>query len=149
MMTLPRATSVDTDAAEADTAADAYVVLDFQDRHRRRLTLTTEDGMSFLLDLPHTQALADGDRLVLTDGRRIRVNAKHEALLHIRAADPHTLMRIAWHLGNRHLAVAMFADRIDILADHVIAQMVQGLGGQVTQGHGVFQPERGAYAHEH
>lgn len=148
-MTLPRATSVESGNSAAQDDADAQVTLDFQDRHRRRLTLTTEAGMQFLLDLPHAQALADGDVLVLDDGRRIRVAALHEPLLHIRAPDPLTLMRIAWHLGNRHLAVAMFADRIDILADHVIGQMVRGLGGQVTEGQGVFQPERGAYAHEH
>ncbi|MEL6871038.1 MAG: urease accessory protein UreE [Pseudomonadota bacterium] len=146
-MTLPRAIAV----ADAQTAKDNddEVVLEFLDRHRRRITLTTEGGVAFLLDLNEARALADGDVLLLDSGGQVVVRAKDEALLQIRAADPHTLMRIAWHLGNRHLAVAMFADRIEILADHVIADMVRGLGGDVTERHGPFQPERGAYAHEH
>ncbi len=125
------------------------VLLDFDHRHRRRLTLATELGQTVLLDLPQAVRLKDGDGLQLQDGRIIRVVAKPEPLLEIHANSPADLMRIAWHLGNRHLPTQLLGDRIRIRADHVIAEMVLGLSGHAKMVEAPFDPEGGAYAGGH
>src|SRR4029079_5646082 len=79
------------------------VALDFDGRHRRRLQMKGLRGLEFLLDLPEAVALRNGDRLSLEDGRVVLVKAAPEPLLEIRAADAAKLLRLAWHLGNRHL----------------------------------------------
>src|SRR5438105_14921030 len=88
--------------APADT-----VVLDFDDRHRRRMAMTGTRGLEFLLDLENATALRGGDALVLEDGRLIEVVAAAEPLLEIRGTDPLHLVRVAWHLGHRHLPKAV------------------------------------------
>ncbi len=128
------------------TCAVDTVCLDFDARHRRRIALRTEAGREVLLDLPHAARLHDGDALVLEDGALLRVQAQPEALLEITARDPGTLLRIAWHLGNRHLPVQLLGDRLRIRADHVIADMIAGLGGHVAPLDAPFEPEAGAYA---
>src|SRR5215468_8486123 len=92
------------------TAIDC-VVLDADERHRRRIALTGEGGTAFLLDLPHATALRDGDGLVLEDGAIVRVAGKPEPLVEIAAASPHDLARLAWHIGNRHTEVQVVGDR--------------------------------------
>jgi urease accessory protein len=82
---------------------------------------------------------------VVEDGM-VRVCAKPEALLEVRAHSSGDLVRIAWHLGNRHLPVQLLDDSIRIRTDHVIAEMVQGLGGHVTEVRAPFDPEAGAYS---
>ena len=124
------------------------VALDFDHRHRRRILLTTQAGHDILLDLGETARLGDGDGLVLEDGGVVRVIAAAEAVLDIRAA-PECLLRIAWHLGNRHLPVQILGADLRIRADHVIAAMVAGLGGHVDARQAPFDPEPGAYAGAH
>src|ERR1700742_477345 len=85
------------------------VVLDFDDRHRRRMAMTGTRGLQFLLDLENAVALRGGDALVLDDGRLVEVVAAPEPLTEIRGADPHHLVRVAWHLGNRHLPTQIMA----------------------------------------
>jgi urease accessory protein len=125
------------------------VRLDHDMRHRRRIMLTTASGAALLLDLKQATRLRDGDALVREDGALVRVCAKPEALLEIHAHDEGGLVRIAWHLGNRHLPVQLLGDRIRIRADHVIAEMVEGLGGHVEAIEAPFDPEAGAYAGGH
>ena len=127
------------------------VLIDFDRRHRRRILLATEGGREVLLDLPLPARLRDGDGLQLDIGGVVRVCAKPEPLLEIHAHDEGELVRIAWHLGNRHLPVQLFRDRIRIRADHVIEEMVKGLGGHVDTIEAPFDPEAGAYAggHQH
>jgi urease accessory protein len=127
------------------------VLIDFDRRHRRRILLATESGSEVLLDLPLPARLRHGDGLRLDDGGVVRVCAKPEPLLEIHAHDEGDLVRIAWHLGNRHLPVQLFGDRIRIRADHVIEEMVEGLGGHVDTIEAPFDPEPGAYAggHQH
>ena len=125
------------------------VLIDFDRRHRRRILLATEAGAEVLLDLPQAARLRHGDGLVLDDGGVIRVCAKPEPLLEIHAHDEGELIRIAWHLGNRHLPVQLLGDRIRIRADHVIEEMVEGLGGHVDAIEAPFDPEAGAYAAGH
>jgi urease accessory protein len=127
--------------APADT-----VVLDFDDRHRRRMAMTGTRGFEFLLDLENAVALRGGDALVLDDGRLIEVVAAAEPLVEIRGADPHHLIRVAWHLGNRHLPTQIMPKGLRIRRDHVIEEMVRGLGARVTEIEAPFDPEGGAYA---
>jgi len=137
-------------AGEWDIARSVdTVLLEFDLRHRRRLMLRTETGRELLLDLPRTARLRDGDGLVLDSGNIVRVRAKPEPLLEIHAPDPGTLVRIAWHLGNRHLPVQLLPERIRIRPDHVIAEMVQALGGRIDSIEAAFDPEAGAYASGH
>ncbi len=127
------------------------VLIDYDRRFRRRIVLTTVAGANVLLDLPHAVRLRDGDGLAV-DGGVVRVRAQPEALMDIRAHDQADLIRIAWHLGNRHLPVQLLGDRIRIRADHVISEMVAGLGGHVDPIQAPFDPEAGAYAgggHQH
>jgi urease accessory protein len=122
------------------------VLIDFDRRHRRRILLTTRSGGEVLIDLPQAVRLRDGDGLLLDDGRIVHVRAKPEPLMEIHAHEDGELIRIAWHLGNRHLPVQLLGDRIRIRADHVIGDMVEGLGGHVDLIDAPFDPEAGAYA---
>ena len=122
------------------------VTLAYLDRHRRRIRLVADSGKTFLLDLTRAQHLGDGDGLELDGGGYVRVRAAPEAVLEIEAEDRAALLRIAWHLGNRHLPLQVAGDRLRIRADHVIAEMVAGLGGKLTSLNTPFDPEIGAYA---
>jgi len=122
------------------------VVLDFDDRHRRRLAMEGVGGLNFLLDLPEAVALRTGDALKLEDGRLVEILGASEPLAEIRAESPEHLLRLAWHLGNRHLPVQVAGQKLRIRRDHVIEAMVQGLGGQVRAVEAAFDPEGGAYA---
>jgi len=121
------------------------VLIDFDRRHRRRIVLHTAHGDELLLDLPQAMRLRDGDGLAVADGV-VRVCARREPLLEIHAHDADAMVRIAWHLGNRHLPVQLHGKRIRIRADHVIRDMVEGLGGHVDAIEAPFDPEPGAYA---
>jgi len=133
-----------------EEAAIDRVTLAFVDRHRRRLRLVADSGTPFLLDLARVQHLADGDGLELDDGGYVRVCAAAERVLEIAADGPTGLLRLAWHLGNRHLPVQALEGRLRIRDDHVIAEMVEGLGGRVTRLSAPFDPETGAYQdHRH
>jgi urease accessory protein len=122
------------------------VTLAYLDRHRRRIRLVSDSGAAFLLDLPRAQHFADGDGLELDTGGYLRVRAAAEPVLEIEAADGASLLRIAWHLGNRHLPLQVVGDRLRIREDHVIAEMVSGLGGRIIRLEAPFDPEFGAYA---
>lgn len=142
-----RATSILRKAAvRADKVAD-IVTLDHDGRSKRRVTLTGEGGLEFLLDLDKATMLGDGDAVKLEDGRLILVKAAPQELLEIRAENPLRLMKAAWHVGNRHTPAEITADAIYIENDHVLAEMVRGLGCSATSVTRPFQPERGAYDH--
>jgi urease accessory protein len=143
-----RATQVRGQYRWAEAPADT-VVLDFDDRHRRRTAMTGTRGLEFLLDLENAVALRGGDALVLEDGRLIEVVAAAEPLLEIRGQDPGHLVRIAWHLGNRHLPTQIMGRGLRIRRDHVIEEMVKGLGARVIEIEAPFDPEGGAYAAAH
>ena len=146
-----RSTSVSRDRSV--TPLD-IIVLPHGERHLRRKVLTLQHGDRVLVDLPRPTALEDRDRLVLEDGRHVEVIAAEEDLLEVRAADPRALTVLAWHIGNRHLPAQIEPDRILIARDHVIADMLAGLGAAVAEVSEPFTPERGAYsgqghAHSH
>ena len=131
------------------------VVLDYDDRHRRRMTMKGTHGLEFLLDLDEAVMLRGGDALMLDDGRMIEVVAAPEPLAEIRASDMAALVRVAWHLGNRHLPTELTRRALRIRRDPVIEEMAKGLGAQVIGIDAPFNPEGGAYAkgghagHEH
>jgi urease accessory protein len=146
-----RATHVHGQHRWTEAPADT-IVLDFDDRHRRRMAMTGTRGLAFLLDLENAVALRGGDALVLEDGRLIEVVAAPEPLIEIRGSDPQHLVRLAWHLGNRHLPTQITARGLRIRRDHVIEAMVKGLGARVIEIEAPFDPEGGAYAgggHDH
>ena len=121
------------------------ITLNREQRYRRRIAMRTDAGRDFLLDLPEATCLADGDALLLDTGELIEVRAATEPLLSIRAADAVTLARIAWHIGNRHTPCEITPTTIYIQPDHVLAEMVVGLGGEVRDAQRPFEPEGGAY----
>jgi len=125
-------------------AADS-VVLDAQDRHRRRAVFVGDRGTSYLLDLPRPAHLRDGDGLMLEDGSVLRVAGQAEPLVEIAAANAHQLARLAWHLGNRHSELQIDNDRLRIRRDHVLEDMLRGLGARLTPVDAVFEPEHGAH----
>jgi urease accessory protein len=125
--------------------AHRFVTLARDERYRRRIVMTTDCGFQFLLDLPEATYLADGSGLLLETGDIIRVRAAAEPLLEIRAGSAGLLMRLAWHIGNRHTPAEITPDALYIQQDHVLADMVRGLGGTVAEVTRPFEPEGGAY----
>lgn len=130
----------DWTGAPADT-----VTLDYDHRHRRRTAMSGAGGLNFILDLAEAFPLRDGDGLKLEDGRIVAVVAAPEPLAELTADSAPELMRIAWHLGNRHLPAQLEDTRILIRRDHVIEHMVEHLGGGVAHVDAPFDPEGGAY----
>jgi urease accessory protein len=139
-----RADRVIAAGAWSGAPADS-VVLDFDERYRRRFVMTGVGGLAFLLDLPEAAMLRGGDGLRLEDGRLVEVVAAPEPLAEIRAADALGLMRVAWHLGNRHLAVELMPKAFRIRRDAIIEEMAKGLGASVVALEAPFNPEGGAY----
>jgi urease accessory protein len=125
--------------------AQGGVTLAFDDRHRRRIVLRTDDGGDFLLDLPEATVLEEGDGLALEEGGWLAVRAAPEALMEVTAHGPQQLARLAWHIGNRHLQAQIERDRILLREDAVIADMLTGLGARVHRVMAPFAPEGGAY----
>ncbi|TXM81388.1 urease accessory protein UreE, partial [Methylobacterium sp. WL116] len=136
-----------TRVIRADVLAGAEIVdrivLDHGDRHRRRMAMRGVGGLAFLLDLPEPMVLDDGDALALEDGRLVWVEAAPERLLEVRAGSDHALKRLIWHIGNRHIPAEITADAVFIAFDHVLAEMVRGLGGSAEPVERPFRPEGG------
>ena len=120
------------------------VVLRHDERLLRRRRLATVDGEGFLVDLPATSGLEQGDAFELEDGRLIGVVAAEEPLLEVRGPD---LPRLAWHLGNRHAPCQIEPGRLLIQRDHVLRDMLERLGAEIREVSEPFAPEGGAYGH--
>ena len=149
-MTLPTARKIIRNAADCA----ATITLDETARHRRRVRMVSDrlangSTIAFLLDLPQARLLRHGDGLVLDDGRIIKVCAEPEALMEIRGKDPRHLLSLAWQIGNRHLAAEITEQAIRIRRDHVIHEMLIGLGASVQDIEAPFDPEGGAYGGAH
>lgn len=125
------------------------VLLDYDERSRRRALMRTEGGLEILLDQERPRHLRHGNAFVLADGQEVLIEAKRESLIAISCADIATLVRIAWHLGNRHLLTQISpagqGGELQIRADHVIEAMARGLGGDCRTIDAPFDPEGGAY----
>jgi urease accessory protein len=149
---MKRATEVVRAGAWPAAERTDTVTLLFDDRYRRRLRMLGDGGLDFLLDLAEPVVLRGGDGLRLEEGGFVEVKAAEEDLIEIRGRDPAAFARLAWHLGNRHLPAEIAADRILIRDDHVIVDMLKGLGAVVKQVKAPFDPEGGAYGqqnHDH
>jgi urease accessory protein len=132
------------------------VVLDANERHRRRVVLTGEGGTVFLLDLPRPVMLKDGDGLVLEDFGTVQVVGRPESLVATTAASAEELARLAWHIGNRHVDMQVIGHELRIRRDHVLEDMLLRLGARLLPIEAAFDPEGGAYderedglAHKH
>lgn len=143
---MKRATKVEHAGHWPGDSTVGRVTLTYDDRHRRRMRLTTDGGMDFLLDLERAALLRDGDGLQLDDGNWITVVAAPEDVVDVRGETSRATARLAWHLGNRHLPVQILDDgAIRFRYDHVIEEMVVGLGGNAERLSAPFTPEGGAY----
>ena len=136
----------------ADGVARHTLTLPLQMRVRGRLRVTLDDGTEAGVVIARGQVLRDGDLLTGPDGVVVRVRAADEAVSCVATEDEHLLARICYHLGNRHVAVQIARGEVRYLHDHVLDDMVAGLGAQPVLRHAPFDPEPGAYsghAHEH
>lgn len=131
-------------AVKADKVVDS-ITLDHEGRHRRRIAMVGAGGTQFLLDLETAVAAKSGDAYKLEDGRLVEIVAAAEPLLEIKAESASRLAKLAWHIGNRHTPAEITGEAIYIGEDHVLAEMVRGLGGSATRVMRPFEPERGAY----
>ncbi len=132
-------------AASITREAFAIITLEADERRLRRKSLRLPTGEYILVDFPATISLGDGDALQLPDGRLVGIKAAPEALFEITAKDATHLLRLAWHIGNRHLPAQLGAERLLIRRDHVIREMLVGLGATVRDVEAPFSPEHGAY----
>ena len=123
------------------------VVLDADDRQRRRIVLTGEKGTTILLDFEKPVTLRDGDGLVLDDDSIVQVAGIAESLVEVGARSPLALVRLAWHLGNRHTDVQIAGEKLRIRRDHVLEDMLTGLGANVTPLEAPFDPESNGHGH--
>ncbi|MEM1273805.1 MAG: urease accessory protein UreE [Pseudomonadota bacterium] len=122
--------------------AIGQLVLDYEGRFLRRKRVACADGRSLMIDLPETVSLNPGDALITEDGP-VEIVAAPEALLCVTG----NLVRLAWHIGNRHTPCQVAEDHLLIRDDHVLANMLTGLGAEIAHVTAPFQPEGGAYGH--
>ncbi len=136
--------------AEPTANAKAHLVLSFEARCKSRLRTRLLTGEEVGLFMERGTVLRGGDKLAANDGTVIEVVAAPEMLMEATTSDPLLLARAAYHLGNRHVAVHLLPGRLRFSADHVLGEMVRGLGLPVTEIEAPFEPESGAYgAHPH
>jgi urease accessory protein len=139
------ATSITRKAAVKVERIIDSVSLDHEGRHRRRIVLKGEKGLEFLLDLDKATVLNDGDAVKFEDGSLVLIKAAPQTLLEVRAENPLRLLKTAWHIGNRHTPCEITAEALYLEDDHVLAEMIRGLGCSTSIVSRPFQPERGAY----
>jgi len=126
------------------------VMLNADDRVRRRIVITTEGGLKLLLDFARPMMLRDGDGLVLEDGSIVEVAGQTESLVEISAKAALDFVRLAWHIGNRHTDIQFVDKGFRIRRDHVLEDMVKGQGAVVTLVDAPFDPEPAApHVHDH
>jgi urease accessory protein len=125
------------------------LVLDFDRRQKSRQVARLASGEEVALALPRGEVLRGGDLLVASDGRLVEVVAATEPLLQADCATPEALARAAYHLGNRHVPVQVGEGWLRLVADHVLEEMLRGLGARVSRLEAPFEPEAGAYGAHH
>jgi urease accessory protein len=122
------------------------LTLPFEQRQKSRLRAQADNGEEVALILPRGRVLRGGDRVAATDGREVEILAAAEKLLHIESAE---LARVAYHLGNRHVPLQVGPGFLRIAEDHVLEEMARKLGARVSHVEAPFEPEAGAYGHQH
>lgn len=131
---------------DGEERAELTLKLPFDQRQRSRQRVSLSDGTQAALALPRGSVLRGGDLLRLTDGRVVRVVAAEEAVSTARSSAQRALLRAAYHLGNRHVALEVGDGYLRYLHDHVLDAMVRDLGLTVTFEQAPFEPEGGAYS---
>lgn len=134
-----------TDTAVEDTTPEDELVLPYDLRQKARQRVRLSSGREAGLFLPRGTTLRDGDRLSADNGMSLKVVAAEETVSIAKVSGHLELAKIAYHLGNRHVAVQVLEDRLIYLHDHVLDDMVAGLGATVTVTRQPFEPEEGAY----
>jgi urease accessory protein len=134
---------------EAQTRHDDELVLPFELRQKSRLRTRLASGEELGLFLERGTMLRGGDYLKSNDGRVIRVVAAPEAVLKVTCTSAIELSRAAYHLGNRHVPVEVGDGWLRLGADHVLEEMLLGLGANVAKEQSPFEPEAGAYGSGH
>jgi len=129
--------------------AKEQIELCFELRQKRQFHCILRSGRVALVRLPRGPILRGGDLLLASDGALIEVVAAPEHLLQVESCAASELARLAYHLGNRHVAVEVGTDCLGVAEDPVIEKMLVGLGAKVRRVVGPFEPEAGAYAHSH
>ncbi|MEX0448962.1 urease accessory protein UreE [Spiribacter sp. 221] len=138
------------DELAEDTPVEGVLVLTIAQRERTRFRATLTDGREAGVLLPRGgPVLRHGDRLADAEGRVVRVEAAPEPVSTVHDEDPWQLMRAAYHLGNRHMPLEIGRRWLRYRRDHVLDEMVRGLGLSVIHEDRPFQPEAGAYGHGH
>ena len=132
------------------THADVTLVLPFQLRNKSRLRTALNTGEEVGLILERGSILRGGDHLLADDGRVVQVVAEPETVSTVRSSAPLALCRASYHLGNRHVALQIGDGWVRYQHDHVLDEMVRGLGLSVVVEQQPFEPEAGAYGgHSH
>lgn len=129
--------------------ADAELTLPFELRQKSRLCTALANGEEVGLFLERGTVLRGGDYLEGNDGRVVRVVAAPEDLMEVVSGDARALARAAYHLGNRHTPVEVGEGWLRFSADHVLSEMLIGMGFAVATLSAPFEPEAGAYAAGH
>lgn len=132
-------------ADDSARAPDAWLELPYELRQKTRQRTRLGNGEEAMLMLPRGRPLRQGDRLLAADGRVIGVAATPERVVRVACANPRELARVAYHLGNRHVAVQVGEGELRIAADHVIERLLIGLGARLQHLSAPFEPEGGAY----
>ena len=126
------------------------VELTFDTRQKSRFRATLKNGTDIGADLPRTGILRSGSYIATVEGSILRVDAKPERLMQVTAPTAFDLLKAAYHLGNRHVPLMLTPTALYFEPDHVLAEMVIGLGLTVAEVDHPFEPESGAYAqHSH
>jgi urease accessory protein len=151
---MKRVSSINSAGSWPPAIAHDRVVLDANDRNRRRIVLTGEKGTAFMLDFSAPVSLRNGDGLVLDDGSIVLVVGANEQLLEVAGPNAFETVRLAWHLGNRHTDVQIVGGVLRIRYDHVLEEMLRGLGARVEGLAAPFDPEPASphghgHHHEH
>lgn len=126
------------------------VQLDWDVRQKSRFDATDSQGRALGVFLPRGTVVRGGDVLVAEDGSLVLVQAAEQPVMVVTACTEHgstfDLVRAAYHLGNRHVALELQPDRLQFEPDHVLADMLSKMHLIVTEANAPFEPEGGAYA---
>ena len=133
----------------ANEATELLVELTFEERQKSRHRATTSSGETLGWFIERGVVLADGDILVCKGGEKVKVVAALETVSNVKTEDALALTRAAYHLGNRHVPLQITNGELRYQHDHVLDDMVRGLGLKVESGSYPFHPESGAYSHGH
>jgi urease accessory protein len=123
--------------------------LPFDRRQKSRQLAALVSGETVAIVLPRGEVLRGGDWVVASDGRVIEVVAEVEKVMHVECDSAENLARAAYHLGNRHVPVQVGKGWLRLESDHVLEEMLRGLGATVTMLEVPFEPEAGAYGSHH